>query len=55
MRRLIPTPVSQFEASDWRRPSAASRSKDEPFGALDPKTRYAMQDLLVALAREVQA
>lgn len=28
---------------------------DEPFGALDPKTRYAMQDLLVSLAREVQA
>jgi NitT/TauT family transport system ATP-binding protein len=28
---------------------------DEPFGALDPKTRYAMQDLLVALSREVQA
>ncbi|MBV6520085.1 MAG: Vitamin B12 import ATP-binding protein BtuD [Gemmatimonadaceae bacterium] len=28
---------------------------DEPFGALDPGTRYAMQDLLVSLAREVQA
>lgn len=28
---------------------------DEPFGALDPKTRYAMQDTLVELAREVQA
>ena len=28
---------------------------DEPFGALDPRTRYAMQDLLVALAHEVQA
>ena len=28
---------------------------DEPFGALDPRTRYAMQDLLVSLAREVQA
>jgi len=28
---------------------------DEPFGALDPKTRYAMQDQLVALSREVQA
>ena len=28
---------------------------DEPFGALDPRTRYAMQDLLVALSREVQA
>jgi len=28
---------------------------DEPFGALDPKTRYAMQDQLVALAHEVQA
>jgi NitT/TauT family transport system ATP-binding protein len=28
---------------------------DEPFGALDPGTRYAMQDLLVELSREVQA
>jgi NitT/TauT family transport system ATP-binding protein len=28
---------------------------DEPFGALDPRTRYAMQDLLIALCREVQA
>ncbi len=28
---------------------------DEPFGALDPATRYAMQDLLVNLSREVQA
>jgi NitT/TauT family transport system ATP-binding protein len=28
---------------------------DEPFGALDPKTRYAMQDLLIALSGEVQA
>ena len=28
---------------------------DEPFGALDPRTRYAMQDLLVALSREVEA
>lgn len=28
---------------------------DEPFGALDPKTRFAMQDQLVALSREVQA
>jgi NitT/TauT family transport system ATP-binding protein len=28
---------------------------DEPFGALDPTTRFAMQDLLVALWREVQA
>jgi NitT/TauT family transport system ATP-binding protein len=28
---------------------------DEPFGALDPLTRLNMQDLLVALWREVQA
>ena len=28
---------------------------DEPFGALDPQTRLNMQDLLVALWREVQA
>ncbi len=28
---------------------------DEPFGALDPRTRYAMQDQLVSLSREVQA
>jgi len=28
---------------------------DEPFGALDPGTRYSMQDLLVELSREVQA
>jgi NitT/TauT family transport system ATP-binding protein len=28
---------------------------DEPFGALDPTTRMNMQDLLVALWREVQA
>ncbi len=28
---------------------------DEPFGALDPKTRLNMQDLLVSLARETQA
>ena len=28
---------------------------DEPFGALDPRTRLNMQDLLVALAREAQA
>lgn len=28
---------------------------DEPFGALDPETRYNMQDLLVSLWREVQA
>jgi NitT/TauT family transport system ATP-binding protein len=28
---------------------------DEPFGALDPTTRYAMQDLLVGLWREQQA
>lgn len=28
---------------------------DEPFGALDPATRYAMQDLLVKLWREQQA
>jgi ABC-type nitrate/sulfonate/bicarbonate transport system ATPase subunit len=28
---------------------------DEPFGALDPKTRYAMQDQLVELAHAVQA
>jgi NitT/TauT family transport system ATP-binding protein len=28
---------------------------DEPFGALDPRTRFAMQDLLVALCREVEA
>ncbi|MGQ0764677.1 MAG: ABC transporter ATP-binding protein [Gemmatimonadota bacterium] len=28
---------------------------DEPFGALDPRTRYSMQDLLIALCREVQA
>ncbi len=28
---------------------------DEPFGALDPGTRYAMQDLLVTLAHEVEA
>jgi NitT/TauT family transport system ATP-binding protein len=28
---------------------------DEPFGALDPATRLDMQDLLVALWREVQA
>ncbi len=28
---------------------------DEPFGALDPHTRMQMQDLLVALWREVQA
>lgn len=28
---------------------------DEPFGALDPTTRLAMQDLLVGLWREVQA
>ncbi|MEX2283753.1 MAG: ABC transporter ATP-binding protein [Gemmatimonadota bacterium] len=28
---------------------------DEPFGALDPSTRLRMQDLLVNLAREVQA
>lgn len=28
---------------------------DEPFGALDPRTRYAMQDQLVTLSREVQA
>jgi NitT/TauT family transport system ATP-binding protein len=28
---------------------------DEPFGALDPRTRFAMQDLLVSLCREVEA
>jgi ABC-type nitrate/sulfonate/bicarbonate transport system ATPase subunit len=28
---------------------------DEPFGALDPQTRMSMQDLLVALWREVHA
>jgi NitT/TauT family transport system ATP-binding protein len=28
---------------------------DEPFGALDPNTRFQMQDLLVSLWREVQA
>jgi NitT/TauT family transport system ATP-binding protein len=28
---------------------------DEPFGALDPRTRLNMQDLLVSLAREAQA
>ena len=28
---------------------------DEPFGALDPRTRLNMQDLLVSLARETQA
>ncbi|HUG89774.1 MAG TPA: ABC transporter ATP-binding protein, partial [Planctomycetaceae bacterium] len=28
---------------------------DEPFGALDPQTRFNMQDLLVSLWREVQA
>jgi ABC-type nitrate/sulfonate/bicarbonate transport system ATPase subunit len=28
---------------------------DEPFGALDPETRFNMQDLLVSLWREVQA
>jgi NitT/TauT family transport system ATP-binding protein len=28
---------------------------DEPFGALDPRTRLNMQDLLVALTREVEA
>jgi ABC-type nitrate/sulfonate/bicarbonate transport system ATPase subunit len=28
---------------------------DEPFGALDPQTRMHMQDLLLGLAREVQA
>jgi ABC-type nitrate/sulfonate/bicarbonate transport system ATPase subunit len=28
---------------------------DEPFGALDPRTRLNMQDLLVGLAREAQA
>src|SRR6185436_13526974 len=28
---------------------------DEPFGALDPMTRLRMQDLLVSLAREIQA
>ena len=28
---------------------------DEPFGALDPATRFAMQDLLVALWRELEA
>jgi len=28
---------------------------DEPFGALDPATRHNMQDLLIALWREVQA
>jgi NitT/TauT family transport system ATP-binding protein len=28
---------------------------DEPFGALDPRTRLNMQDLLVRLARETQA
>jgi NitT/TauT family transport system ATP-binding protein len=28
---------------------------DEPFGALDARTRLNMQDLLVALAREAQA
>lgn len=28
---------------------------DEPFGALDPNTRFNMQDLLVSLWREVQA
>jgi NitT/TauT family transport system ATP-binding protein len=28
---------------------------DEPFGALDPRTRLNMQDLLVSLARENQA
>jgi NitT/TauT family transport system ATP-binding protein len=28
---------------------------DEPFGALDPQTRMNMQDLLVALWREVEA
>jgi len=28
---------------------------DEPFGALDPLTRMSMQDLLIALWREVQA
>lgn len=28
---------------------------DEPFGALDPTTRYRMQDLLVTLWRELQA
>jgi NitT/TauT family transport system ATP-binding protein len=28
---------------------------DEPFGALDPGTRYRMQDLLVGLWRELEA
>jgi ABC-type nitrate/sulfonate/bicarbonate transport system ATPase subunit len=28
---------------------------DEPFGALDPRTRLNMQDLLVSLTREAQA
>jgi ABC-type nitrate/sulfonate/bicarbonate transport system ATPase subunit len=28
---------------------------DEPFGALDPRTRLNMQDLLVHLSREAQA
>jgi len=28
---------------------------DEPFGALDPEARYAMQELLIALWREAQA
>ena len=28
---------------------------DEPFGALDPATRYNMQDLLVALWKDLQA
>jgi NitT/TauT family transport system ATP-binding protein len=28
---------------------------DEPFGALDPATRYNMQDLLVGLWRELEA
>src|SRR6185436_17306936 len=28
---------------------------DEPFGALDPRTRLNMQDLLVTLTKEVEA
>ena len=28
---------------------------DEPFGALDPRTRLNMQDMLVSLTREAQA